>query len=227
MMFTLDTFYQSKIWINLRNRLMQERTNEEGVIICAKCGRPIVRAYDCIAHHKTELTEDNVNDATISLNPDLIQLIHFRCHNQIHQRYNGYRRNVYIVHGAPCSGKSTFVRENANADDLILDIDALYKAISNSETHEQPARIKANVFGLRDCLIDQIKTRVGMWRNAWIISSKSALDLERMRMLLNAQLIHIDIDINTCKSNLINDPNGREVEKWSKYIDEYFERAGD
>lgn len=227
-MFTLDTFYQSKQWIKLRAQLMIERADDNGVIICAKCGRPIVRAYDCVAHHTIELTEENVNDYTISLNPELIQLIHFRCHNEIHLRYNGYKgckRNVYIVHGAPCSGKSTFVFDNAFTDDLIVDIDKLYAAISNCSMHEQPGRIKSNVFGVRDCIIDQIKCRVGNWRNAWIISSKCALDLERMRDMLRAELIHIDTDEKTCLQNLNNDPGGRDVEKWAGYIKDYFERV--
>ena len=202
-----------------------ERVNQNGELICEYCGKPITRAYDCIAHHTVELNEDNVNDFSISLNPEKIKLIHFRCHNQIHNRFDGLKQNVYIVHGAPCSGKSTFVREHANRDDLIIDLDAIYKALTLCETHEQPQRVKANVFGVRDCLFDMIRTRKGKWRNAWVISSKIALELERERELLGATLIHIDTDEETCLRNLYMHPEGRDTEAWEDYIRKYFERC--
>ena len=78
--FSLDTFYSSKEWEKLRKLIAQERVDADGNIICAHCGKPIVKAYDMIGHHKIALTEENVNDATISLNPENIDLVHHRCH---------------------------------------------------------------------------------------------------------------------------------------------------
>ena len=121
--------------------LKQERVNDEGFIICAHCGEPIIKKYDCIGHHIEELTLENVNDYSISLNPDNVELIHFRCHNKAHKRFgygNAHRKptptqEVYIVYGSPCSGKTTFVRESAGENDIILDMDNIYECITANE----------------------------------------------------------------------------------------------
>ena len=85
-MITLYDFYRSKPWENLLKTLKMDRLNEQGELICEYCGKPIVRKYDCIGHHKIELTEDNFSDADISLNPDNIMLVHHKCHNIIHDK---------------------------------------------------------------------------------------------------------------------------------------------
>ena len=62
----------------------------DNYIICAQFANGITKKYDCIGHHEHELTEDNVNDVMISLNPENIKLIHFKCHNKVHERWSGF-----------------------------------------------------------------------------------------------------------------------------------------
>lgn len=215
-MTRVQKFYRSKEWERLRLVLMDERMDEDGVIRCAHCGKPILKAYDCIAHHKIELTEDNVDDASIALNPDNIELICFHDHNLMHERFEGFRQRVYLVHGAPCAGKTTFVRENANADDLILDIDAIWEAICMSSREHKPKRLKPIVFGIRDCIFDMIRMRKGTWRRAWVIGTYPlASDRDRICTMLNAEPVHIDTDEETCMARAVND-------EWKDYISEYF-----
>lgn len=216
-MFTLENFYKSKEWYELVSRLKLERVNESGQIICEYCGKPIVRKYDCIGHHELELTDENVNDYNVSLNPENIKLIHFRCHNKIHERFDGFKQHVYLVFGPPCSGKSTWVRDVANAGDLILDIDKLWEAVSIGDKYEKDYRLKANVFGLRDCLIDQIRTRKGMWRNAYVIGGYPLRsDRDRLCSLLRADPIFINESRDVCMSRAVTDD-------WKKFIEEWFE----
>lgn len=216
-MFNLTNFYKSREWEGLVEQLKIERINEQGQIICEHCGKPITKKYDCIGHHKTELTEDNVNDYEISLNPANIMLIHFKCHNMIHQRFEGFKQEVYLVYGSPCSGKSSWVHEVANPDDLILDIDKLWEAVSIADKYNKPNRLKANVFGLRDCLIDQIRCRVGMWRNAYVIGGYPLRsDRDRLCDLLGAQPIFIDTSKEECLSRAMN-------EDWKQFIEDWFD----
>ena len=216
-MRTLETFYTSKEWIKHRNILIDERTTPDGFVICAACGLPIYKRYDIIAHHKIRLTEDNINDVDTAFNPDNIELIHFKCHNREHQRFDGYVKRVYVVHGAPCSGKTTFVNENAYDDDLILDIDRIWESICKSDRLHKPNRLKANVFGIRDCIIEQIKQRLGMWRNAYVITTMPlANERERLAQMLGAELIHIDTDKETCMMRAPSDD-------WARFIEDYFE----
>ena len=118
-MLTLDTFYKSREWESLVGQIKLDRLDDNGQIICECCGKPITRKYDCIGHHKIELDEQNVNDYSISLNPDNIMLVHFRCHNRIHSRFDGFRQQVYLVYGPPCAGKSTWVQDVCNKDETI------------------------------------------------------------------------------------------------------------
>ena len=223
----LKSFYKSKQWETFRKVLMQERVDEDGNIICARCGEPILRRYDCIAHHKIELTEDNVNDANISLNPDNVELIHFKCHNKEHQRFNGFCQKVYLVYGSPCSGKSSFVNEIANGDDLILDIDRIWDAVCNDGRYgkekgksKRPNRVKANVFGIRDCILQQIKIRTGHWRNAYIIGGYPLrTDRDRLCNSLNAEEIFVDATIDEC----LGRAKKERPDAWEGYIREWFD----
>ncbi len=210
-------FYRSKKWEKLVEIIKLERVNEDGELLCEHCGRPITRKYDCIGHHVIELDDVNVHDPEIALNPANIKLVHFRCHNEIHNRWDGYRKRVYLVYGAPCSGKSTWVHQNANADDLILDIDRLWEAVSFSDKYHKPNRLKANVFALRDELLDQIKLRRGMWRNAFVIGGYPLrTDRDRLCDLLGAQPVFIDEKKEVCVYRCKNDA-------WKKYVEDWFE----
>lgn len=222
MMTKRQAFYKSHKWEKFINALRLERMQLDGTIICEHCGKSIVSKYDCIGHHVTELTDENVDDVMIALNPENVQLIHFRCHNEIHKRF-GFRREkkVFIVWGAPCSGKSTWVNSVADPDDLILDIDRLWGAIRAEAcgSYGKPPELKANVFALRDCLLDDIRTRRGRWTSAYIIGGYP-LEGERERLadLVGAdRMIFIDADQQVCEA--------RATEKspeWIMYVQEWF-----
>lgn len=219
----LYNFYRSKEWTNLLAVIKNSRINGEGNIICEHCGKPIIKAYDCIGHHKIELTEENVSDYNISLNPDNIALVHHRCHNIIHNKLSYAGRQVFLVYGSPLSGKSTYVSEAMNKGDLILDIDRLWYAVSGLSMYEKPDRLKANVFALRDNLIEQIRYRRGKWSNAYIIGGYPyERDRERLIDSLGAREVFIDTDKDTCIERLLHDTD-RDKDVWMKYINEWWE----
>lgn len=216
-MLTLGNFYKSSQWEKLMSVLRLERVNENGEVICEHCGKPISRKYDCIGHHKIELNEANVNDPEIALNPDNIMLIHFRCHNQIHQRFEGFRQDVFLVFGPPCAGKTSWVESVSNPDDLILDLDRIWECVCFSDKLHKPNRLKANVFGIRDTIMDQIKTRTGKWRNAYIVGGYPlATERDRICDILRARPIFIDTDEQTCLSRA-------KTDEWKDYIYEWFD----
>ena len=62
---TVREFYRSAQWQKLRQLLMMERVTANGDLICARCGKPILKPYDCIVHHIIALTDANVNDYNI------------------------------------------------------------------------------------------------------------------------------------------------------------------
>lgn len=220
----LADFYRSKEWKQFRRILVLERANEQGDVICAHCGLPIIKDYDCIAHHKTELTEINYRDPAIALNPDNIDLVHHKCHNAIHEK-TGYKQpKVYIVWGSPLSGKSTYVQSVAKYGDLVLDIDKLWAAVSGRPEYEKPNRIKENVFAMRDQLLTMIAQRRGYWQTAYVIGGY-ALPNERERLAerLSAECIHIDTSMQECMDRLAVCEDGRKKAEWEKYISDWWE----
>ena len=219
-----QAFYTGRRWAQLLAFLKSERTNADGFLYCEHCGNPIVKAYDCIGHHITELTEENVDDAAIALNPDNVMLVHFRCHNEIHERF-GYQgcilKQVFIVYGAPCAGKSTFVDSAANANDLVLDIDRLWAAVRAGQcgSYEKPDALKSVVFDLRDCILQDIRTRRGKWRNAYIIGGYP-LEGERERLAEQVgadKQIFIDTPQEICMQRA-----EQKAPEWKGYVSDWF-----
>ena len=201
----LLNFYKSRKWTNFVDCLRQERTGADGVLLCEHCGKPIIKKYDCIGHHKTELTDSNVDDVNVSLNPDNVVLIHFKCHNELHKRFGFSEtliQHVYIVYGAPCAGKSKYVSEIAEQSDIIIDIDKLWSAIKADKCsiYDKPNELKQNVFALRDVLLDNIKVRRGRWHNAYIVGGYPLqAERERLAETLSAdRLIFVDTPKEIC-----------------------------
>ena len=223
----LKSFYKSKEWETFRRVIISERTAEDGFIYCAKCGKPILRKYDLIVHHKIELTEANVNDALIAFNPENVECVHFACHNKEHDRFtagsSGYKvapKRVYIVYGAPCAGKTTWVRSVAGKNDLIVDLDSLWEAVSINPRYVKPDRLKGVVFEMRDKLYDIIKYRSGKWLNAYVITGGALRgDRDRLQARVNAdELIYIEASKDECLERI-----GERGEAWREYIEEWFE----
>lgn len=219
-MVMMKKFYKSDEWALLIKQLKLDRVNNDGDLICEYCGKPIVKKYDCIGHHKKELTDANVNDYSISLNPDNIMLVHHRCHNIMHERWGHERpKKVYLVYGPPCSGKTTWVREVAGQDDIVLDMDSIWQMITVNDRYVKRERLKQNVFGVRDCILDQIRMRVGKWKNAYVIGGYPfSMERTRLEQSLGCECIFIYEDKETC----LERARVSERHCWDKYIEQWF-----
>lgn len=209
----------------MRRTLMHDRSDAEGVLCCEYCGKPILQDADCIAHHKEEVTAANLNNAEITLNPANIQLVHLKCHNAIHERFGYAVRKVYYIWGAPCSGKNTFAQQAKGRNDLIVDIDALWMAITGGEKYFKPDSLKQNVFLLRDCLLEQVKTRAGKWNTAYILSTEPRKSARaRICAAIGAEPIYLAVDRETALQRLHNDAERVPyVAAWEGYINRFFE----
>lgn len=223
----LYEFYRSDEWNNFRRLIINERTREDGYIYDEETGKPILKKYDIILHHKIELTEENVRDVNISLNPDNIQVVSFRTHNLIHNRLGYGVRQVYLVYGSPLSGKTTWVNDNRNDGDLVVDIDNIWQCVTGGDRYSKPARLKAVVFKQRDGLLDCVKYRLGKWNQAFVIGGY-ALESERNRLSkeLGAREIYIDSTKEICLERLQVCEDGRDRTEWTQYIESWWESYG-
>ena len=71
---TQKAFYNSRKWRQLSRAFLLSKN-----YICERCGTPAE-----IAHHRKYLTAANVNDPTISLNPENLEALCLACHNTEH-----------------------------------------------------------------------------------------------------------------------------------------------
>lgn len=220
---TLSEFYTSDEWRDFRAVIIEQRTRADGFVYDEITGKPIVKAYDIILHHKIELTLDNVNDCNITLNPDNIQIVSFKTHNEIHKRFGKWTRHIYLVYGSPLSGKSSFVKERAGIHDLIIDVDKIYACISNNPLYTKSNRLWDCKEAVKRALLDCVKYKRGKWINAFIIGGFPYKgERERTATEYGAECIYIDCDINTALERLQVVNDGRDVEEWEKYIKDWF-----
>ena len=220
-MFTLSSFYRSKKWQSFRECLILKRTSpDDGFVYDEITGNPIVNKYDIILHHTIVLTESNVNDYDISLNEDLIQIVSHATHNRIHERFGSEgTRHIYLVYGAPGSGKSDYIKSVAGVHDLVLDLDNIYQCISINSRYENSRRLSKNVFMIRDLILDMIKTRNGRFNNAYIVGGYP-MEAERERIVntIGAEEIFINKSSDECLMNVQDRP-----EKYKEYVKDWFD----
>ena len=216
----LFSFYRSDEWSRFRKVFLSERMERDGELVCEHCGKAIVHPYEAILHHKIELTEENVFDADVALNPDNIMLVCPKSHNAIHERWGYVSRvkKVNIVWGSPCAGKRAFVEESAGPKDLIVDIDRLYEAMT---TNEDRGATKGNVLSIYRTLIDMVKTRNGRWRTAWIVRTLPlSIDRENIvREVNGGEMIHIDTSMEECLEEA-----KRRGGEWETWVQQYWSR---
>lgn len=233
-------FYNGSDWADCKAQVTNERLRD-GVLYCELCGQPIVKGFNpnarnnkgaIVYHHIKYLNNFNVNDASISINPKNIMVLHWACHNQIHNRFNGSATNqiekkVYLITGASCSGKTTFVKERIQEGDIVLDIDDLWEMLSKQPRYTKPAALKPIVFTMRNELKDLIAKGAGTWRNAYIIESLPyATDRKREAERYkahNVEIITMDATREECIARLHNQPNGRNIKDYEKYINDYYD----
>ena len=222
---TLADFYRSKEWKEFRQVIIAQRTKADGFVYDEITGKPIVKAYDIILHHKIELTLDNVNDTNISLNPDNILVVSFRTHNEIHNRFGSWTRHTYLVYGCPLAGKSSYVKERAGIHDLIIDVDKIYACISNNPLYIKSGRLYDCKEAVEQALFDCIKYKRGKYINAWIIGGYPFKGVrERLAAEYGAEEILIDCTKEEALSRLATVQDGRDIKEWEKYINTWFDR---
>lgn len=229
----LQAFYKSKEWETFRRVIISERTDDQGFVRCAICGKPILNKYDLVVHHKEELNEANVVDALVALNPDNVECVHFACHNKLHDRWQGgnggYKpkpKRVFVVYGSPCSGKSSWVNQVKTDNDLVVDLDSIWQAVTGSDRYSKPDRLRGVVFGVRDCLYDMIKHRSGKWQDAYIVTGGArAGDRERLGALVGAtDWVFVDTDKQECFKRLeLREMDDENREKWVGFIEKWFD----
>lgn len=131
---------------------------------------------------------------------------------------------VYIVYGAPASGKTTYVKKHKKAGDLVIDLDYIKQAVSLEGKTEAPDNLLDIALAMRECAYGLIEERKVDCKTVWVVaglpSRKQRLELKER---LKAELIFMDASQEECIRRACQDPERADKEKAEAIIKKYFE----
>lgn len=127
---------------------------------------------------------------------------------------------VYVVHGSPLSGKTSYVKKRIGRNDIVFDYDKIHSALSFRPDHDHNINLMPYVLDIREMILRKLKSEEKI-DNAWIITTKIGWQLRNDLVGLNPEYIKIESDMETCLERLEANPDGRDKELWTKLIVDY------
>lgn len=131
---------------------------------------------------------------------------------------------VVVVAGPPGSGKTTYVETRKQWGDLVVDVDALYIALSGGlPWYEKPIGLLPFVCEARDAVIARL-SRSSEIRRAWIITGETNRDkVESMVASMNAQLVVMETSEMECLRRIAMDERRKDkAELWRPLVSDWF-----
>ncbi len=239
-------FYHSQAWRDAREAYVSRRQSVDGGM-CEACRDALGEEV----HHKTWLRPENIHDENVTLNPENFLFLCGECHRRIHEaaralaqresirrdnrnpmQHHGYFFDdqgaiqpvkVIIVWGSPGAGKSTYVREHKEPEDLVVDLDLLSRAVCMADRTDIPPNAMRLAYDIRDVQYDQIASRTADCHTVWVIAG---LPMKRQREELKARLqatdmIYIPSTFSDCYRHALLDDERRDktiqlgiIERW-------------
>jgi 5-methylcytosine-specific restriction endonuclease McrA len=89
-----ERFYNSDAWRSCRDSFLKSKG-----YLCERCSTPDDPVTAKIAHHKTYLTKQNINDPYIALSWDNLEALCQDCHNKEHKAVHTPMRYQYDANG--------------------------------------------------------------------------------------------------------------------------------
>lgn len=226
-------FYNSTNWLNTRDYIFKKYHG-----LCCECGEAGEEV-----HHIQWLTPKNISDPYVTLSEDNLVLLcrdcHFKEHREDKKQYkistndgtyfdeegNLCNTKVFIVHGAPASGKSTYVKDNMTTGDLVIDLDLIKDSISLRGKTTETDNLLGISLNIREHLYDIVSKREVNAKTIWIISSlPTRKEREDLVFRLDAELIHINSTIQECLSRIKLDNDRPDKRLQRQIINKYFLR---
>jgi predicted ABC-type ATPase len=115
--------------------------------------------------------------------------------------------DINIVSGPPCGGKSTFVDEHRNSNDVVVDLDRIAVAFGSNSQNLSSGDIKKIAFLARDSAIKAITERQ-IFSDAWIIDSSPDNSKVEQYREIGCNFYLVDPGQDVCKERAKNRPLG-------------------
>lgn len=117
---------------------------------------------------------------------------------------------ITVVTGAPCSGKSTFVNQNARTGDCIIDMDRIALALTTSDVrpYEYNEKLRKVAQSARQAAVKtaMMLAQGERYWGLWIIHTDPEPDIRAMYRSLGARLVEMQVSKNVCLERLKERP---------------------
>lgn len=133
---------------------------------------------------------------------------------------------LIIVHGPPCSGKSTYVRDHMGERDICFDYDKVANALTGRSLHTLADKNHARPFVLaaRMAMLEAYKHRPGGINDFYVITSSQSPAFWAAMDDFAPEKVEMGTDLETCLGWLAQDESRPEKEQWSAIIKNWFDR---
>ena len=124
--------------------------------------------------------------------------------------------NITVIIGPPCAGKSTYIQSKAATGDVLIDYDAIAKAIGNKSSHNATGSIRDIALSMRWRAIYSITE--GIEDDAWIIHTAPNESLIKEYAEAGAVFQILDPGIEACIERAKQDERPEEtievIQQW-------------
>lgn len=132
---------------------------------------------------------------------------------------------ITIVTGPPCSGKSTYIDENAKGSDIVIDMDRIALALlpKGTKPFEYDDKVRKVAMMARKAAVKEAiyQAQGERYWNVWIIHTDPDADQRMAYRAMNARLIEINPGKDVCLERLKSRPEENQAIAL-KVINEYY-----
>ena len=213
-------------WQKLRKMILADSLHESHGPLCVECRRQGKTVIATDVDHILPKAQGGGDDW------DNLQSLCSTCHKRKTAKDSRMRGKfehslipVTIVAGAPGSGKTTWVSEHKTWGDLVVDVDALFVALSGGlDWYDKPLNLLPFVLEARDAVLHRLSSESEV-RRCWLITSEADVDkLKQLKADLGAdRLIVMDTDQFECYKRIANDERrSKQVKGQHELVDKWF-----
>lgn len=109
---------------------------------------------------------------------------------------------VTVVWGPPCSGKTTYIREHADGDDIVIDLDRIALALAPEHTtpHGYATHHRKLALDARQAVLIRALGMAARGVNLWVIDSNADQTRLTEWRLKGAKVVELNVDRDTCEA---------------------------
>jgi HK97 family phage prohead protease len=132
---------------------------------------------------------------------------------------------VKVIHGAPCSGKTTYVKKHIKANDIAYDYDQLSRALQYSGDHKANNEVTHDfVIDFRLAIINRIKYEKERKGNCYFIVTFLTDSFKEYIKDCDVEYIKMEATKEECLERLEKDDERKDKDGWKKKINEWFDK---